>query len=460
MAGKSKMKRSTLVLIILLGVFAVVLTVALLFKGDNSTEVLVEYVTKQDVTSSVSEAGTVQPRTELKIAPDVSGEIVELNVKEGQKVKSGDLLVTIRPDNYKSALEQSQAALNGAKAQHAQALAGKEQARVNYLQDSITYVRTNQLYKDGVTSKVEWEAAKLKLEVSKAQIRSAASTAQAGYYQMLSSQASLKQARQNLDKTSILATMDGTITQLKVELGERVVGTMQMAGTEMLRIADLSQMEVVVEINENDIVDVRVGDSAAIEVDAFSNRTFWGRVTDIAYSASQAGLATQDQVTNFEVKVEIAAASYKNDDRLMRGGVESPFRPGMSAQVDIFTETQNNVVAVPIQAVTTWSDPNLGENAENLEVVYVLDRKADGNIGIASDSSGASTAKPKPNIPSGEVLTVKRVQVKTGISDDTNIVIEEGLTGGEVIIVGPYLTLTRELEEGTVVKVVDQLSEE
>lgn len=457
MAGKSKMKRSTLVLLILLGVFAVVLVIALMFKDGKETEVMVEVVSTHNVISSVSEAGTVEPRTELKIAPDVSGEIVDLKIKEGQKVKKGDLLVTIRPDNYKSAVEQARAAVNGAKANYAQAQAAVEQAQVSYLQDSSNFVRTNKLYKDGVATTMEWEATKLKLEVSKAQIRSAKSTSQAAYYQMLSSQASLKQASQNLDRTSIISTMDGTITQLNVELGERVVGTIQMTGTEMLRIADLSQMEVLVEINENDIVDVRVGDSTAIEVDAFAKRTFWGTVTDIAYSASQpAGLGGQDQVTNFEVKVEISPESYKNDPKLMRGGVESPFRPGMSAQVDIFTETQNEVIAVPIQAVTTWKDPKEGDAAENLEVVYVVDIPGISMTDALTDSSGAVTTPAKVAPDQSGIL--RRVNVKTGISDDRYIVITEGLKGGEVIVTGPYLTLTRDLEDGKSILVVDEPS--
>ena len=426
MTGKKKMKGSTKLLLIMGGVVLVVIVLAAILKGSGSggLEVETEKAAKKTVIAKVSESGNIKPRTELKIAPDVSGEIVDLPVREGQVVKKGDLLVTIKPDNYKSAMNQANASYNAARANYMQAKAALGQARTTVLQDSIMAARNDALYKEGIISGIERDNTTFKLRVSRAQLQSSLESVDAAYYQMLSSQASLDQARQNLQKTSIHSAMDGTLTQLNVELGERVVGTIQMAGTEILRIADLSSMELVAEVNENDIVNIRLGDSANIEVDAFPDHLFKGKVTDIAYSATVQGLQTSDQITNFEVKVEILPSSYKNDKELMRGlrNNESPFRPGMSAQIDIFTQKAENVLAVPIQAVTTAKKE--GED-ELQEAVYVLEA---GNI-------------------------VKLKYVKTGISDDKYIVIKEGLSEGETIITGPYIALTQKLRDGMAVDV-------
>ena len=425
-----KSSKSTKILFVLIGLVAIALIAALAFNKTEEIEVVVEEVEKRTIIATVSESGVIEPRTEVKIAPDVSGEVVDLRVKEGDEVNKGDLIVTIRPDNYQSALEQAQAALNSAQANHLQSKAGLGQAKAKYLQDSANFSRTNQLYADKVVSKLEWENSQLAYEVSKSQFESAKRTVDAAYFQTESSRASLKQASQNLEKTNIYASMDGIVTKLNVELGERVVGTLQMQGTEILRIADLSRMEVKVEVNENDIITVNIGDSAQIEVDAFPDKKFMGYVSEIAYSATVSGIGSTDQITNFEVKVEIDPKSYMGDPEITAlmakeapvklETIKSPFRPGMSSQVEIFTKKLEDVVAIPIQAVTVKKEEKdqSGPKVEPQEIVYLLkDGKA------------------------------SQVEVESGISDDRYIEIQKGLVGGEIVITGPYIVLSKQLED-------------
>lgn len=431
MAKKRKKNRSTRLFLIVMGAIVLLSVVFLVTSPDSAVQVLVEDTASRTIISSVSESGTVEPKVEVKIAPDVSGEIVELNVKEGDQVKKGDLLVVIRPDNYRALLDQAQAAVNSANANYNQAKSSVAQARATYLQDSASQRRTDQLYQQKAVSQVEWESAKLKLDISSSQLEAAKQSVNAAYYQLESSKASLKQARQNLDRTSITATMDGIITRLNTELGERVVGTTQMQGTEILRIADLSRMQVRVDINENDIIHLRKGDSAHIEIDAYQDRTFKGTVTEIAYSAVSDPLAaaTSDQITLFEVKVEIDPVSYKNDKEMMRGLPEnqSPFRPGMSAQVEIFTDRVEGVVSVPTQCVTIQRSDNDSDD-EPQEIVYVLGE--------------------------GNKVIVKEVEI--GLSDDKYIEIKSGLAAGETIITGPPSVLYKVLKEGLIVQVMDE----
>lgn len=425
-------KNRTLRWVILLGA---VLIVAFLYvtlsKGESATEVTTELVEQRTILSTVEESGTVEPVLEVAIAADVSGEIVELRGKEGEQVKKGDLLVTIQPDNYQSALEQAKAALNTARANELQSEAAREQARTQLLQDSSNYARTDQLYKKEVVPRIDWETAQLAYQISRSNYKGAKASLQAARFQVASSKASLGQAQSNLRRTNIFATMDGTLTLQNVKEGERVVGTVQMAGTEVLRIADLSAMQVKVEINENDIRFLRVGDSAHIQLDAFEDRTFTGTVTELAFSPVSAGagaIVSTDQITTYEVKVQINADSYLKDKDLMNGlpAHQSPFRPGMSAQVEIFTERVEAATSVPIQAVTIRKPEGGEDDAEPVEVVFVY---------------GANG-----------ILTKR--EVTTGINDDTYIVVTEGLKPGEKIVSGPYRTLTKELEDG--MKVVQE----
>lgn len=392
--------------------------------GKPKTQVETEESTRRTLYARVTESGLVQPTIEVPVAPDVSGEVVDLRIIEGSRVKKGDLLLTIRPDDYRALLEQAEASVQRSQASYLQAKASVAQAEATLLQDSVALKRSEELYADKVVSKVDLENAQLRFKVSKAQYDAAAFSEKAAYYQVENSAATRKQARQNLDRTNIYASMDGTITQLNVELGQRVVGTSQMAGTEILKIADLSSMEVLVEVNENDIINVNLSDSARVEIDAFPDQLFYGEVTEIAYSATVAGLASTDQVTNFEVKVKIDPKSYVNAFGESReiGPGESPFRPGMTSLVEIYTQKEENVVVLPIQAVTLREKEDADEASvdedNQEEVVFQL-------VGNQ----------------------VKKIPVKTGISDNTYIHIISGLEDGQEVVTGPFTTLTRLLKE-------------
>lgn len=422
-APSTRKRRSPLLWVILAGVLIFASFAIFALSGrEQSQAVSVAKVEQRSIIASISESGVIEPVNEVKIAADVSGEVVQLDVKEGMQVKRGDMLVSIRPDNYQSALELAQSSLNASVASELNAKSAQEQAYQRYLSDSANFRRQDDLYAKRVISKAEWDAAKLQIDIARSAYRGAIANVKGTAYQTDSRRASLKTAQSDLRKTTIFASMDGILTRQGVKLGERVVGTAQMAGTELFRIADLSRMQVVVDINENDIVHVKIGDSAYVEVDAFEGRKFKGRVTEIAYSASESALGATDQITSFEVKVEIDPASYLHDPQMMAGVLpnQSPFRPGMSAQVEIFTERADNVTAVPIQSVTIR---RIGEDedAPPQEVVFVLDKS---------------------------MKAVQR-QVKTGISDDSFIAILEGLKPGEEIIIGPYKALSKTLEDGT-----------
>lgn len=426
---KQKKRRSPLLWIITGGtlIFAI-FAVVVLSGGKEVLEVNAEPAEQRNVIASVSESGVVEPVLEVKIAADVSGEVVTLGVKEGMQVKQGDILVSIRPDNYQSALEQAQASLNAAVASELNAKASQEQAYQRYLNDSASFARQDDLYRRKVISKAEWEAAKLQFDIARSGYRGAIANVKGSIYQTESRKASLRNAQSDLRKTTIFASMDGTITRQNVKLGERVVGTAQMEGTELFRIADLSRMQVTVNINENDIIHVKIGDSAHVNIEALGDREFKGKVTEIAYSATASELGT-DQITSFEVKVEIDTASYIHDKTLMAGLAphQSPFRPGMSAHVEIFTERSDNAVSVPIPAVTIR---RIGEDDTEppKEVVFLL----------------------------GTDLKVVQRPVKTGISDDKYIVITEGVNPGEYIVTGPYKALSQSLTDGMKVKMAPE----
>lgn len=389
---------------------------------DEGKEVEIAKVTASTIVETVSATGKIQPEIEVKIASMVSGEIISLNVKEGQVVKKGDLLVKINPDLYTSGLERSVANLAGTKASLTQSDASFKEAKANYERNKI-------LYDKGVISKSDWDKAISTFEVAKA-------TKQSAYYNVQSASASVTEARDNLGRTTIYSPADGTISVLNVELGERVLGTQQMAGTELLRVANLNNMEVEVDVNENDIVKIKIGDEANVEVDAYLKKKFKGVVTSISNSASTT--LTSDQVTNFKVKVRILKDSYQD---LLEGkpSTYSPFRPGMTATVDIITTTKNNVLAVPISSVVVKSD-----------TTAVKDFKVE-------DPNEDKKAAPK-NDKKFECVFVKvgdkaKIRViKTGIQDDTNIEVMSGLKPGDVVITGPYTTVSKDLNSGDKVK--------
>ena len=394
-------------------------------------EVTTEKATRRDLIEIITANGKIQPETEVKITPDVSGEIVELAAKDGDNVKKGQFLLKIKPDNYISVHERSQAAVNAAMANLANSKAMLVQVEARFEQARLSYNRSKKLWEERTISESEWESSQSSYAVAKAEVTSAQQNVAAAEFSVHSAEASLKEANENLIKTSVYAPMDGTISMLLIEKGERVVGTELMPGTEMLRVANLDRMEVLTEVNENDIVRVKLNDSAMIEVDAFPDRKFKGIVTEIANSATTTGLTT-DQVTNFEVKILLLKESY-ND--LISEGKPQPFRPGMSASVDIITESKTMVLTVPLQSVTMMADSLL---------------KAD------SISTGLSETGPKEVVFMVETGKVKTTPVKTGIQDNNYIEIISGLAEKGEVVTSPYNVITKKLKNGSLVKKVSK----
>jgi len=406
----------------------VIVIVALLVFGGNKNkrdvnEVLISKIELITIIETVAATGKIQPEIEVMLSSEVSGEIIELPVKEGQQVEKGDLLVRINPDLIQSALTQSQAGLQNVRAMLSQAEAGLKNAK-------LSYDRNKALFEKGVISKSTWDGSVAEYEMAQANRESA-------YFNVKSAAANVKQTRDNLARTSIFAPMNGTISKLSVELGERVVGTAQMAGTEIMRVANLSNMEVEVDVNENDIVKVTIGDSTIVEVDAYLKREFKGIVTEIANSAETA--LSVDQVTNFKVKVRILPASYQD---LTEGKSEyfSPFRPGMTATVDIITDKRENIIGVPISAILVKLPSD------------TISKKKGKVRGKASADEEKFEAVFVNNGGEAELKVVT-----TGIQDDSNIEITSGLTENDIVITGPYNLVTKKLKSGD--KVEEKSSE-
>ena len=415
---------------ILVGV-AVLVIVALVFLSKmgllGSKELIaeVEVAKANEITiiETVSATGKIQPEIEVKISSEVSGEIIALPIKEGQVVKKGDLLVKINPDLYTSGYNRTVAGLSQTKA-------GLSQADASFNEAKASYDRNKTLFDKGIISKSEWDKAVSAYESAKANKQSA-------YYNVRSASATVSEAKDNLGRTTIYAPADGTISMLNVELGERVLGTQQMAGTELLRVANLNNMEVEVDVNENDIVKINVGDSAKVEVDAYMKKQFKGLVTSISNSASTT--LTADQVTNFKVKVRILKESYQ-DLVLGKPASYSPFRPGMTATVDIITKRKEKVIGVPISAVVIKTDTT------PVKKIVVEDEAADQTIKSKSDKKMECVFVKK-----GSKAVIK--VIKTGIQDDTNIEVTQGLAKGDEIIVGPYTTVSKDLNSGDKISV-------
>ncbi|SHF70840.1 HlyD family secretion protein [Flavobacterium fluvii] len=384
---------------------------------DKGKSVEIANVASTTIVETVSATGKIQPEIEVKIASMVSGEIIDLPIKEGQVVKKGDLLVKINPDLYTSGLNRSVANLSGTKS-------GLTQADASYNEAKANYERNKTLFNKGIISKSDWDKSVASFEVAKANKQSA-------YFNVQSASATVNEARDNLGRTTIYAPADGTISVLNVELGERVLGTQQMAGTEILRVANLNNMEVEVDVNENDIVKIKVGDQAKVEVDAYLKKQFKGIVTSISNSASST--LTADQVTNFKVKVRILKESYQD---LLEGKpvTYSPFRPGMTATVDIITKTRANILAVPISSVVVKSDTTA---VKGFEVEDKDEKKA------------APKSEKKLECVFVKVGDKAKIRIiKTGIQDDTNIEVLTGLKKGDVVITGPYSTVSKDLNSG------------
>lgn len=429
-----KLKPILITLGILIAV-VVILKLTGVIGGEKIEKVTIEKAAERTVTETVTASGKVQPETEVKLSSEVSGEVTELLVKEGDVVKKGQLLIKVRPDVLKSGYDRAVASYSSQKASVASALQVMKQNEGNFVNAEATYKRNVELFKKKVISASEFDAAKAAYLTAKTNLARSKEDYTAAKFQLEQSGANVQEANANLAKATIYAPVNGVISKLSVELGDRILGTAQMAGTEIMRISNLTTMEVNVDVNENDINRVNVGDSAKIEVDAFADKKFKGVVTEIASSSKDIGSAVTsvDQVTNFVVKIRILADSYQG----VSGGAKdlpSPFRPGLSATVDIQSQSEKGL-AVPIQSVFTET-----KNADD---------KTSGNDENADKQKTKLTDKTvKQFVYVFNNGTVKKVAVTTGIQDDQYIIVKTGLKAGQEIVSGPYSAIQNKLKDG------------
>ncbi|MFA8449888.1 MAG: efflux RND transporter periplasmic adaptor subunit [Bacteroidales bacterium] len=434
--------------VISISVLILIIIILIIVTGNKNKTVKItaENPQTRNLTETVTANGTIQPKVNVTITPYISGEITELHVNEGDKVNKGDLLAKIDPRTYITSFKSSQANLNQMKASEANSKAKVSQANANFINEKLSFARNQKLYKNKVISQSEFDSAKAKFQVSKAELKSAKESLKASQFGVLDAQAKLDEASENLSRTNVYAPTDGTVAQLVVQEGERVTGNSQFsAGTVMMSVADLDSLEVHVDVNENDIVRVALQDTAIIEVDAYLNNNFKGVVTEIATSSensmtstSSGGAASSssssiDQVTNFAVKIFMLHNSYmqiKSNDNVNG----SPFRPGMSANVDILTQSVTDALSIPIQAVTTRRDTIQNSNSSQDN----SSKKLNEYVFILKDEKAVLTA------------------VKTGVQNSKYIQIISGITADDKVITGPYNAISKTLKNGMAVKVVSQ----
>ena len=404
--------------------------------GDKTLKVSTEKAQIRSIMETVSADGNIQPTTIVKISPDVPGQIIALPVIEGQRVQKDVLLAKIFPDTYQSAYDQAQAAYNSSKSALSNAQAQLASSQGQFDNQKTVFERNKKLLSQGAISQADFDASKAAYQTAEANLKSASDNIDAAGFNAKSAEDAMKQAHDNMVKTSVLSPIDGVIVGLVVKQGERVVGTAQMAGTDMMSVADLSNMEADVNVNENDIVNVKVGDTALIEVDAFINRKFKGVVSNVSNSAnvSTNGASSVDQVTNFTVKIHILPESYK--DLMPPGTNDSPFKPGMSATAEIQVKSGKNLLAVPIGAVTT--------------------RKGKGGIKDTAKSKGGVKDSAHECVFVYNAGKCKMVKVTTGIQDVDYIEIKTGLNAGDEVVNGPFTAVSSALFDGAVVTKVDK----
>lgn len=418
-ANNKKKNRRKIIVLSVVGLLVIVFIV-LAILGTKKEEIIIvqtEKVEQRDITQTVTATGKIDPEFKVVITPEVSGEIVYLPVKEGQRVRKGDLLLKIKQDQYLAQRDRAVANLQSAKASLAI-------QKIQLKKIESDYNRVQELFKKGLSSEVELEAIKAQYETARAQVLAAESTVQ----QM---EAAVKEANENLAKTVITSPMDGIVSQLNVKLGERVLGTGFTQGSNLMTIADLSKMVAVVDVDENDVVLISIGDTAKVKVDAFPGKVFTGVVYEIGNTAKSKGLGTQEEVVNFEIKI-----------RILDSNVD--LKPGMSCNAEIMTDTRTNVLAVPIQSVSIRGKEAISKEekkSDEEEIVTVEKKKEDLDTKALEGVFIIENAK------------AKFVKVKTGISDDTYIEIIEGLKGGEEVVTGSYRAISRELKDGSKVRV-------
>lgn len=428
-ARKQRARRRRQIIWAVVGFLVLWLIVSIaLSKREKPIPVTTEKAVRKTILQIVSATGKVQPETEVKISPEVAGEIIELPVEDGMNVKKGDLLIKIKPDSYKALLEQQEAAISTAKA--------------NNLQQKATMLKTQQDLKraeDMFTKKTisiqEYNAAQAAADVSK-------NTYESSLHEIERAEAGSSQARDQLSKTTVYSPIDGTVTILSSKLGERIVATGQFAGTEVMRVADLNHMEARVDANENDVVNVKVGDKANIKIDAYGDRKFHGTVYQIANTGTTTGSGTQEEVTNFQVKVRI-------EDH------DVPLKPGLSCTADIETNMVKDVVAVPMQAVTIRTgESNLSpEEIEKKKLKASAGDKGDNNAEFVNERQEKAAQREEREKLSKVVFLKKggkaqSVKVTTGISDDTYMEIKSGIEAGDEVISGSYSAISRKLKDG------------
>jgi HlyD family secretion protein len=414
-------------------------------------EIEVELAKAKRVTivEKVSASGTVQPVTEVKIAPEVSGEIIDLLIEEGDSVVKGKTLVRIRPDILASQLQRAEAGLGQQNANLEQSKSNLMRSQATLIRAEAEYKRNEKLFNEKVISDVDWQLAKQNYEVARNDVAAAEQAVEAARSGTRSTQASLNEAKENLRKTSVVAPMSGVVSKLIVKNGERVVGTATMAGTEMLRIADLRKMEVRVNVNENDIVRVHLGDTAVIDVDAYNTqkKEFKGVVTLIANTAKDK--VSTDAITEFEVRILILSSSYQD---LVAAGNKFPFRPGMTASVDIQTTTKANVLSVPLAAVTTRNPEDMKDGGDKPQEGPPNNNERQ----VVNDQKKEKKKEDKTVIFVNDKGVAKMVEVKTGISDYDNIEILSGVGDSTEVITGPFLAVSKRLKDGEKVRKMEK----
>jgi len=443
----AKKRKSNKLVYYLIGGLVVIILVLVIGKSqgwigkEKQLEVDLAKAKMVSITEKVSASGTVQPVTEIKLAPEVSGELIELNVEDGDSVKMGQVLVKIRPDVWVSQLDRSKALLNQQKANVNSAEASLSGSKATFIRAEADFKRQEKLWNEKVISEAEWQLAKQNYAIAQNNLESAEQSLSASKFVVMSTEASVKESAENVRRTSVLAPMNGVVSKLNVKKGERVVGTAQMAGTEMLRIADLNKMEVRVNVNENDIVRVHLLDTVLIDVDAYSseNKEFKGIVTHIANTARDKQSA--DAITEFEVRILILRSSYKD---LVKSGNRYPFRPGMTASVEIITTRKDNVLSVPLASVTT-RNPD--------EVIKTEEENSNNNN---NNGPRVTNTDKKPEAKKEDKIVVfvneggvaKMKEVKTGISDYDNIEILSGIADTVEVVTGPFLVVSKRLKDG------------
>lgn len=413
-------------------------------KGDIA-QVAIDNAAKRSLIETVTASGRINPQTEVKLSSEVSGEIIDLRVKEGDSVRRGDLLCVVNPSIYEAVVTQVTASVNQTRATLASAKASLIQAKAAADNANRNYERNDKLHNDKVISDMEFEASRLQHEQADANYATAQEQVNAASFSVKSAEAQLQQAQDNLKKTKIYAPMNGIVSLVNVKLGERVVGTAQMAGTEIIRIADLANMQAEVDVNENDVLRISLGDTAEVEVDAYVNKKFKAVVTQIAYSATNSinAVISTSQATNFTVKLSLLKDSYV-DLIQPELGRKYPFRPGMSATVDIKTESRDNVLTVPIQSVTTREDEKLNEKDKDLKE------------SVKGQQLGNGKKQLKEIVFVVVNDKVEQREVKTGIQDANYMEITSGLKEGEKVVKAPFKLISKVLKNGDLVKVVEE----